>query len=131
MQTFLPYPDFVKSAECLDYRRLNKQIVEAKQILTSLQTGKGWIHHPATKMWKNYEEALKKYHNVFLIEWIKRGYNNSREFLNVQSDFKLPHWFGNNDFHAAHRSNLLRKNFEFYSKFGWTESADLPYVWPI
>ena len=33
MQTFLPYPDFVKSAQCLDYRRLGKQRVEAKQIL--------------------------------------------------------------------------------------------------
>jgi hypothetical protein len=25
MQTFLPYPSFVKSAKCLDYRRLGKQ----------------------------------------------------------------------------------------------------------
>ena len=33
MQTFLPYPDFVKSALVLDYRRLGKQRVEARQIL--------------------------------------------------------------------------------------------------
>jgi len=32
MQTFLPYADFKESAQCLDYRRLGKQRVEAKQI---------------------------------------------------------------------------------------------------
>lgn len=29
MQTFLPYPDFKKSAQCLDYRRLGKQRVDS------------------------------------------------------------------------------------------------------
>jgi len=36
MNTFLPYPDFVKSAQCLDYRRLGKQRVEAWQIYLAL-----------------------------------------------------------------------------------------------
>lgn len=36
MQTFLPYKSFVKSAACLDMRRLGKQRVEAKQILMAL-----------------------------------------------------------------------------------------------
>lgn len=33
MNTFLPYPSFDESAKCLDYKRLGKQRVEAKQIL--------------------------------------------------------------------------------------------------
>jgi len=33
------------------------------------------------------------------------------------------------EIHASHRSNLLRKNFEFYSKFGWKEPDNLPYIW--
>ena len=33
MQTFLPYSDFIKTARCLDYKRLGKQRVEAKRIL--------------------------------------------------------------------------------------------------
>ena len=33
MQTFLPYPDMIKSAKALDYKRLGKQRVEAKQII--------------------------------------------------------------------------------------------------
>ena len=53
MQTFLPYPDFLDSAQCLDYRRLGKQRVEAMQI-HNIVSGKrstgGWINHPAVKM---------------------------------------------------------------------------------
>lgn len=36
VNTFLPYPDFVKVAKLLDYRRLGKQRVEAKQIINIL-----------------------------------------------------------------------------------------------
>ena len=32
MQTFLPYADFQRSAQVLDYKRLGKQRVEALQI---------------------------------------------------------------------------------------------------
>lgn len=37
MQTFLPYPDFKKSLQALDYRRLGKQRVEAYQIIRFLK----------------------------------------------------------------------------------------------
>jgi len=50
VQTFLPYTDFIKSAKCLDYKRLGKQRVEAKQILNILlgeTTKAGWTNHPA------------------------------------------------------------------------------------
>lgn len=36
MQTFLPYPDFNKSAQCLDDKRLGKQRAECLQILKVL-----------------------------------------------------------------------------------------------
>ena len=56
MQTFLPYDDFVLSLDCLDYRRLGKQRVEAMQLLNAMKREKGgWINHPATKMWRGYE----------------------------------------------------------------------------
>jgi hypothetical protein len=38
---------------------------------------------------------------------------------------------GQEEIHASHRSNLLRKDSEFYGKFGWAEPDDLPYFWPI
>jgi hypothetical protein len=42
----------------------------------------------------------------------------------------LPSWWGDDAVHASHRSNLLRKLPEHYSRFGWSEPCDLPYVWP-
>ena len=54
----LPYTDFIKSAKCLDYKRLGKQRVEAKQILNILlgeTTKTGWRNHPSVLMWYGYE----------------------------------------------------------------------------
>ena len=59
VNTFLPYPDFVKSAKILDYKRLGKQRVEAWQILRALRgETKGWRNHPATNLWRGHEKAL-------------------------------------------------------------------------
>jgi len=43
----------------------------------------------------------------------------------------LPLWLGNEELHASHRSNLLRKAPLWYGQFGWTEPDDLPYIWPV
>lgn len=132
MQTFLPQPDLQKSVECLDYRRLGKQRVECKQILKALaSTGKaGWKNHPATKMWKGFEDALSLYYNLCIREWEKRGYNNTMLTVAGLNNPKMPPWFGDEDFHASHRSNLLRKDPQWYGQFGWSEPDDLEYVWP-
>lgn len=135
MQTFLPYPDFEKSVQCLDYRRLGKQRVEAMQLLNIL-TGNGgkvgWRNHPACKMWEGRHEALALYMNYCITEWMGRGYKNTMLLWTdwTEPTIVMPRWFGNADFHASHRSNLLRKNKEYYGQFGWTEPDNLEYVWP-
>ncbi|MFW9899766.1 MAG: MSMEG_6728 family protein [Candidatus Thorarchaeota archaeon] len=130
----MPYPSFKKSVKCLDYRRLGKQRVEAKQILDILlnRTNKrGWHNHPAVKMWVGYEEALKLYYDWCIAEWINRGYKNNMPTEKVnRKHLVYPWWFGNYKFHKAHKSNLLRKNFEYYKQFGWELIINLPYIWP-
>jgi hypothetical protein len=141
MQTFLPYPNFVASVICLDDKRLGKQRVEARQIQTALQNGGGWANHPATKMWEGHIEALMLYGDCCIREWIRRGHNNTMPMMlaidervsSIQPHtlkIKIPSWIGRQDFHASHRSNLLRKDPDWYSQFGWTESPDMEYVWP-
>jgi hypothetical protein len=141
MQTFLPFPDFKVSVKCLDNKRLGKQRVEAKQILDVLEGRKeGWKNHPAVKMWKGYEEALKFYINCCIDEWISRKnkkgepFKNTMEYYHTVLDdeeyLEYPWWFGKDKFHESHRSNLLRKDYSFYSKYGWIELTNLPYVWP-
>ena len=133
MQTFLPHPNFTRSLLVLDYRRLGKQRVEAKQILDTLwpNSTSRWRNHPAVRMWSGYEEALKMYHNEAIIVWEDRGYKNNMKLLTVNfENLIIPKWLGNEKFHASHRSNLLRKHFEHYSRYNWTETNDMPYFWP-
>lgn len=130
MNTFLPVADFDESARCLDRARLGKQRVEVLQLLKGF-----WINHPASKMWRGYEGSLAWYGLVICNEWVSRGYNDTcfqkiRELREPDLD-RFPPWFGDEAFHASHRSNLLRKDIRHYSTFGWTESPDLPYIWPI
>lgn len=134
MQTFLPYPDFIQSVKVLDYRRLGKQRVETFQVLNILldrTPTKGWRNHPVTKMWTGYEEALKLYQNFTILEWIDRGYKNTMKFEHIDhSSLKYPEWFGKEEFHKSHRSNLLRKDYEYYSQY-FDDPADLEYYWPV
>lgn len=141
MQTFLPYPDFYASAVVLDRQRLGKQRVECLQLLQSIAGNPetGWRNHPCTKMWKPFPAALTIYAIEICAEWQARGYQDSclQKILKlaavngwkIDCTAVLPDWLGNEAFHASHRSNLLRKSPEYYSRFGWTEPTDLEYVW--
>ena len=135
MQTFLPYLLFEETASILDYRRLGKQRVEAFQIhniITQPHYVGSWAHHPAVKMWRGYENALKLYVNVMIAEWVRRGYRNTLLYYDIEtSDIIFPWWLGDAIFHDSHKSNLLRKFPEYYSQFHWGVSDDLPYVWPV
>ena len=137
MQTFLPYKDFKKSLSVLDDKRLGKQRVEAYQIISAI-TGrprkdgkpyKGWINHPCTVMWRDHVNALRLYYNDSIEEWVSRGFRNTMEFETIIGKFTLPDWIGMECFHSSHRANLLRKDFEYYSNYGWTEDPESPYVW--
>lgn len=136
MQTFLPYADFSRSAECLDRARLGKQRLEAFQILRTL-TGQtnGWANHPAVKMWSGYEAGLAAYGLSMCDEWISRGYHDSLspifiDFLAELGEVVMPPWFGDERLHASHRSALLRKDPVHYGNLGWTEPPTLEYHWP-
>lgn len=133
MQTFLPYSDFIKSLKVLDKKRLNKQKVENLQLLNIIlnrTNTKGWRNHPATKMWQNFPVALQFYQNCTIDECINRGMNNTLQYEIISDKIIFPTWLGNEDFHRSHRSNLLRKDKEYYSQF-FTEPDNLPYIWPI
>lgn len=144
MQTFLPCTDFVKSAKCLDYKRLGKQRVEAKQILnilTGITPESKWKHHPCVKQWKSYEQTLKIYHDIMIQEWVNRGYNNTMQTYGKlypkesqsfywQFEAYIPPIWLTDEFSSYHRSTLLYKDPEWYGQFGWTEEPKYEYLWP-
>lgn len=132
MQTFLPHSCFCKSVQCLDSKRLNKQRVEALQIIQILDGQKfSWNHHPCVKMWIGYKDALKYYLFCAIDEWIKRGFQNNIEVPLANYPFEFPFWLGLKPVHASHRANLLRKDYTYYAQFGWTEKPYQGYYWPV
>lgn len=137
MQTFMPYADFKRCAEVLDYKRLGKQRVETWQVLRALRgETRGWRNHPASLMWNGYEKALVYYGLVMCDEWKRRGYKDTmtdrflEQFEKIDGPVVFPPWVGNEEFHKSHQSNLLRKDEMFYRPFFPEVPADLPYFWP-
>jgi hypothetical protein len=136
MQTFVPYASLTDSAKSLDRQRLGKQRVEVMQLLKALTYSGGWSNHPATKMWEGHERALIDYGVAICDEWIARGYKDTcrGKILDYSSSYPqhtgFPSWWNDESVHSSHRSNLLRKDAEFYGKFGWDDDPEAPYVWP-
>jgi hypothetical protein len=145
VQTFLPYPDFARSAAVLDDPRLGKQRVETLQILRALVLDDyGWANHPATVMWRGRVPALVAYGLACVREWVGRGHADSTADLIAefapqvvgleQDDLAgaglLPSWLGERAVHASHRAALLRKDPAFYAGRVDGEDPDLPYAWP-
>jgi hypothetical protein len=141
VQTFLPYPSFTRSAQCLDDKRLGKQRVEVLQILNAMsQRSGGWYNHPATRMWRSHPMSLVKYGMIVCRVWTARGFNDtcyakirrmSHEPIQSINLAIPPPWFGDRDFHRAHKSNLVRKNPDHYRQFFPNVPDDLEYIWPV
>lgn len=136
MQTFLPYPSFIRSARVLDKKRLHKQCVETKQIIMALSGQSKWSNHPAVLMWQNYEAALCQYGIVMCQEAQRRGINSKEllswfvnELRKRGSRITMPLWIGRGDLHKSHRANLTRKDPIHYNKY-WIEEPQYGYLWP-
>jgi Pyrimidine dimer DNA glycosylase len=149
VQTFLPYPDFERSAHALDPKRLGKQRVETIQVVRALvRPGYGWANHPAVLMWKGFEEALGRYGITCCRAWTELGFSDTCA-LTITEDLKaagvdtirpqhelaaadrLPAWLGDGALHLSHQSALVRKDPEYYRPLFPDAPHNLEYVWPI
>lgn len=149
MQTFITSyeGDWVYTAQTLDNLRLNKQALEGWQILMTLleldpsgeyRPARGWVNHPATKMWRGYELALYGYITTMVTEWHKRGYQSTiadKATRTIEvgysqglvTNYEEPWWRLNKDVLKAvattHRQALLWKNYPHYKQFRWSEDS--------
>lgn len=133
MQTFLPYPDFVKCAQVLDNKRLNKQHLECFQIINVLE-GKStaWQNHPAVRMWDHCIPALKFYANCIKEECLVRKFKSEKiPYYTIKEKIHYPKWLGDDLVHISHQSNLMRKLPTHYSKFNFKDYGISGYYWPV
>lgn len=148
MQTFVPYADFHKSAASLDNKRLNKQLLEGRQIYGILASGKisgAWVNHPAVKMWRNYDNALYAYLVNIYKECVVRGIKTDKNWSAILfihennwhrgDNIVMPPWWGDNRVHQSHRNNLYRKDPEHYNDFSTDSFVSCcdkcNYFWPV
>lgn len=162
MQTFITSKYTTQIAQDLDNKRLFKQALEAWQILMVLcevdpdgneRKPKGWVNHPAVKMWRGSEYYLYYYACQMLDEWEKRGFKSTlksklwktvlaadkKGIISIGQGIDEPSWWLNeetiNKVIASHRRALLVKNYEWYHSMGWEEDTEwypetYEYVWP-
>ena len=130
MQTFVPFADHKKSASVLDNKRLNKQLLEGRQIYGILSSGKrkgAWVNHPAVLMWRNRENALYSYLEAIKLECDSRGISTKKNWdvITQMHDANwdrggkvlMPEWWGDVRVHQSHRNNLYVKDSEYYAQF--------------
>lgn len=147
MQTFVPFSDFSKSASSLDNKRLNKQLLEGRQIysiISSKRTTGGWINHPAVKMWRNFDNALFSYLTAVFKECNRRGIStekNWKAILDIHNSnwdrgtgVIMPPWLDDDRVHESHKNNLYVKQPEFYIDFSTAKRTTCcdrcNYFWP-
>lgn len=163
MQTFVPLTSSYEDiARTLDRARLNKQALEGWQVLMTLleldpqgnhRIPKGWVNHPAVRMWRGHEMALYLYIQAMVNEWIRRGYKSTIgekakqtviraiELGKLDAGYSIPpKWMTDASMFkqvaASHRLALLNKDYEWYSQFRWPEDSGVrpesyDYVWPV
>lgn len=128
MQTFLAEgANFELGAKNLDRQRLIKQAVESYQILKVLAgLSKGWVHHPAVKMWRGSEGWLYIYTMAHIDEIERRGYKNTTRDLIAKlmdkyfpgwEDHKPPAWLYDDRVKITHRGRLWEKNPNSYLQY--------------
>lgn len=115
MQIFLPSPSCLQTARQLDQRRINKQIIEAAQILRAIDgEGKGWRNHPATRMYSPYKNWLQLYRSCLMV--YQQGDLEAASAISRQADAIRPP-FVTDDFCRQHARRLYTKAPELYPQF--------------
>ena len=104
-----------ETAKALDKRRLNKQIIECRQILDAINgKTKAWANHPCTIQYRNHAEWLTAY-ELCLKSYM---YGNDAQALiaNVYANMKRPN-FHTQEYFDNMKKRLYTKNNEHYKQF--------------
>ena len=106
----------LETAKALDNRRLNKQIIECKQILDALNGAKAWSNHPVVLQYKNHQNWLMQY--TFILESYRNGNLSIANFVNQLIGMIKPK-FHTEEFFSQMKRRLYTKNPHHYSQWSY------------
>ena len=115
----------LETAMCLDPRRLNKQIIECKQILKAIDgETKAWLNHPSVKQYTKdiYCAWLRTY--LFCLEYYKTGKYDVAKVLSDYADVIRPDWHTTR-YLTQMKRRLYTKNNNYYSQWKHLGESDI------
>lgn len=104
----------LETAKALDRLRLNKQIIECRQILDALNGAKAWSNHPCTLQYRGHELWLRNY--MKCLASYQKGYLFSAEMFSGACEHIKPSFHTEEYFNQMKR-RLYTKDLIFYAQW--------------
>ena len=120
----------LETAEALDKRRLNKQIIECRQILNALNGNKAWSNHPCVLQYKGHKEWLELYTYCLEDYFTSKHYSDSSDMLYIAKEwseraFEYKPKFHTEEYFNQMKRRLYTKDKLFYKQWAYLgESED-------
>ena len=113
MQVFVPYVEPYFVAQSLDKRRLNKQVLECRQIIKAINgESDAWKNHPVVKMYKNHMIWLIFY--TMCLDAYRKGHLKEARRYNTVAHIYAPSFIKDWRVTSHHRARLYTKDPEYY-----------------
>lgn len=115
-----------ETAQALDMRRLNKQIIECQQILDALEGKKAWSNHPCTLQYRDHSEWLYAYMMCLIhcrddTEWGREKWNE------VALEYTPP--FHTEEYFNQMKRRLYTKDPAHYAQWADLGTSDENWYW--
>lgn len=104
----------LETAMALDRRRLNKQVIECKQILDALNGAKAWSNHPCVLQYRESILWLRNY--MKCLESYQKGDMVSAELFNGACNCIRPP-FHTGEYFKQMKRRLYTKDKEYYEQW--------------
>ena len=114
----------IDTAEVLDKRRLNKQIIECRQILAAIDgTSKAWANHPCVLMYREHRSWLNNY--LYCLELAMHGHS-AASFYSQRAD-KIRPPFHTSEYFDQMKRRLYTKDKGHYKQ--WSSLGESQVNW--
>lgn len=112
----------IETAKCLDKKRLNKQIIECRQILKAInRETKAWVNHPCTIQYRTHKEWLIAY-----MHCLEAFYNKDIHKARIWNLYALDNTpnFHTQGYFENMKRRLYTKNPEHYIQWSHLGNSD-------
>ena len=128
----------LETAMALDPRRLNKQIIETRQILDALNGKKAWSNHPCTLQYRGYEAWLELY--MYCLESfqmsldLKISPEDADGFIRLamewsEKSFEYKPPFHTQEYFDQMKRRLFTKNAVYYIQWAYLGESEDNWYW--